>query len=92
LNRSDSDYSVEVREYVKNDEQFVKTDLERFKKTNSDAHKAAEQQKETESITDKMTVIIKLQLKFSQYTIMTLRKLMKMRDVKTYKSDFESER
>jgi tRNA pseudouridine13 synthase len=89
LSRPGPDYSFEVRRYANDDQQFVETDLEKLKReTNSGAHSAAGEQKDTEEMPDKVAVIIKLQLGSSQYATMALRELMKAGGVKPYQPNF----
>ncbi|KAL4873790.1 hypothetical protein BDV12DRAFT_159617 [Aspergillus spectabilis] len=81
LSRMGGDYSVDVRLYSRDDEQFVRTDLEGL----TLKQKSGEEPKEEEK--DKLAVVLKFQLGSSQYATMALRELMRGR-VKAYKPDF----
>ncbi|KAF7589308.1 hypothetical protein BBP40_004495 [Aspergillus hancockii] len=79
LSRMGPDYSVEVKLYSKDDEQFVQTDLEKL-------NKKQESTVDTESA-DKVAVVLKFQLGSSQYATMALRELMRGKVI-AYKPDF----
>ncbi|KAF2033991.1 tRNA pseudouridine synthase D [Setomelanomma holmii] len=94
----------EVHKYVKEDEQFVETDLQRLRKADGEASQpdrtANGDTKEDVEMEDgeekeaevegqkKLAVVIKLQLASSQYATMALRELMKAGGVKAYKPEF----
>jgi tRNA pseudouridine13 synthase len=85
-----------VHEYVKEDEQFVETDLQRLGRKR-DVGKNAKVQDDVlmqdegevkEEQVKKLAVVLKLQLASSQYATMALRELMKAGGVKAYKPEF----
>jgi tRNA pseudouridine13 synthase len=93
----------DVYKYVKEDQQFVETDLQRLRQAsgeaiqsdrtaNGDSKKDVEmedgEEKEEEKEEKKLAVVIKLQLASSQYATMALRELMKAGGVKAYKPEF----
>ena len=99
LARPGKDFSFDIKSYVKDDEQFVETDLDRIYKSKRQANghhpePVASGQGQSgdvgipEQVPDKVAVIVKLQLGSSQYATMALRELMKLGGVKTYKPDF----
>ncbi|PYH49485.1 pseudouridine synthase PUS7 [Aspergillus saccharolyticus JOP 1030-1] len=91
LNRMGPDYSVDVKIYEQDDEQFVATDLERLRggkdvagaedAADAAAVAAPEQEK------SKLAVVLKFQLGSSQYATMALRELTKGK-VKAYTPDY----
>lgn len=86
LSRMGPDYSVDVRLYSEDDEQFVRTDLDALK-AEGEGNGADDVMKEGENAGDKIAVILKFQLGSSQYATMALRELMRGKD-KAYKPDF----
>ncbi|RHZ61478.1 hypothetical protein CDV55_101487 [Aspergillus turcosus] len=80
LSRMGADYSVDVKLYSQDDEQFVQTDLEKL------TGKQAATESNADSA-DKIAVVLKFQLGSSQYATMALRELMKGKVV-AYKPDF----
>jgi tRNA pseudouridine13 synthase len=88
--------SFEVHEYVKEDKQFVVTDLQRIREAKDESVKgepAKEEQdvdmEDGEAQADKkIAVVLNLQLASSQYATMALRELMKAGGVKAYKPEF----
>ncbi|PTU22804.1 hypothetical protein P175DRAFT_0453757 [Aspergillus ochraceoroseus IBT 24754] len=87
LSRMGPDYSVSVKVYSRDDEQFVQTDLEALRSKTSNEEQQQEQQVGSEEGGDKLAVILKFQLGSSQYATMALRELMRGK-VKAYKPDF----
>ncbi|OQE14645.1 hypothetical protein PENFLA_c036G06665 [Penicillium flavigenum] len=66
-----NNYSFDVKLYSKDDEQFVKTDLQKLKGEDKDADTTMAD----ETPADKLAVILKFQLGSSQYATMALREL-----------------
>lgn len=94
LARPGDDVSYEIKAYEEENEQFVRTDLDRISKgpppkqydldQSTDGPGSVKISKEAE----KIAVVLKLQLGTSQYATMALRELMKVGGVQTYKPDF----
>lgn len=80
--------SYEVRPYTRDDEQMVQTDLEKLE---GPAQAGASDVTMGEEGSDKIAVVIKMQLGSSQYATMALRELTKGGAV-TYKPDFQGAR
>ncbi|KAL6705631.1 multisubstrate pseudouridine synthase 7 [Coniothyrium glycines] len=93
----------ETHAYTKEDEQFVKTDLQRLQEAKEGVKEqgeaegnAAQADKDTEmedgeeqgEVAHKIAVVLKLQLASSQYATIALRELMKAGGVKAYKPEF----
>ncbi|KAL4977041.1 pseudouridine synthase [Aspergillus desertorum] len=87
LSRMGGDYSVDVWLYTRDDEQFVRTDLENLTSKTRDGGAVDVEKKEAESEGDKLAVVLKFQLGSSQYATMALRELMRGK-VKAYRPDF----
>ncbi|KAL4915529.1 pseudouridine synthase [Aspergillus aurantiobrunneus] len=86
LSRMGGDFSVDVKLYAEDDEQFVKTDLEVLtSKSNDGGEKEGAVGGGQEQ--NKVAVVLKFQLGSSQYATMALRELMRGK-VKAYKPDF----
>lgn len=84
------DYSAEVKLYAKDEEQFVRTDLDVLTAAaaaGGEGQSEIKAQGEGEGEADKLAVILKFQLGSSQYATMALRELMKGK-VKSYAPDF----
>jgi tRNA pseudouridine13 synthase len=84
-----SSLSFKVHEYVKEDEQFVVTDLQKLR--GEEGGKKDEEKEDGEMEVEgekKLAVVIRLQLASSQYATMALRELMKAGGVKAYKPEF----
>ncbi|KAL1985821.1 hypothetical protein VTN96DRAFT_7313 [Rasamsonia emersonii] len=88
LSRPGPDYSFEVRRYTQDDEQFVRTDLERLTGAKADNEASSSSTGTAASGDNKIAAILKFQLGSSQYATMALRELMKSGGVKEYKPDF----
>lgn len=94
----------EVKEYTKEDEQMVETDLEKLMKeqggkesNGGPEEKNIQGNSEDVEILDeegmkKIAVILKLQLGSSQYATMALRELMKKGGIETFKPEYTSGR
>ncbi|KAJ5274102.1 hypothetical protein N7478_009227 [Penicillium angulare] len=81
LSRIGGAYSFDVKLYSEEDQQFVKTDLDKLKQTTDDADAVSDTQ-----TGDKLAVVVKFQLGQSQYATMALRELSKGR-VQEWKPD-----
>jgi tRNA pseudouridine13 synthase len=78
-----------VHSYVRPEEQFVETDLQRLRK--EEGQKEERNGEDVEMVDEaakKIAVVIKLQLGSSQYATMALRELMKAGGVKAFKPEF----
>ncbi|KAF2011144.1 tRNA pseudouridine synthase D [Aaosphaeria arxii CBS 175.79] len=89
--------SFTLHEYVKEDEQFVETDLEKLRKqSKKPADEPAGDKKEIPAVESnediqgqkKIAVVLSLQLASSQYATVALRELMKAGGVKAYQPQF----
>ncbi|KAL4781419.1 pseudouridine synthase [Aspergillus varians] len=97
LSRMGGDFSVDVRLYSEDDEQFVKTDLEVLTAKSRGGEPVSQNIGGEEEgggggaaagkEQDKIAVVLKFQLGSSQYATMALRELMRGK-VKAYKPDF----
>ncbi|KAJ5970233.1 uncharacterized protein N7479_000151 [Penicillium vulpinum] len=76
-------YSFDVKLYSKDDEQFVKTELQKLKPEDE----GADTTMADESAADKMAIVLKFQLGSSQYATMALRELTHGK-VTAHKADF----
>lgn len=72
FSRMGADYSYDVKLYTEDNEQFVKTDLEKLKQGQDTADATAPAQSG-----DKLAIVLKFQLGSSQYATMALRELTK---------------
>lgn len=80
FSRMGADYSVDARLYSEDNQQFVKTDLEKLRGSGDD-------DKTSELEGDKLAVVLKFQLGSSQYATMALRELTKGK-IQEYRPDF----
>ncbi|KAF2266444.1 tRNA pseudouridine synthase D [Lojkania enalia] len=91
--------SFEIREYVKDEEQFIETDLQKIlreqggqetangkAKDNGQKMDVAEPKQESEAA--KIAVVLRLQLSSSQYATIALRELMKAGGLKAFKPEY----
>lgn len=84
----------EVKEYMRDEEQFVETDLQRIRREKCSAHGEKEDQAGTGDVEmpdeseKKLAVVLKLELGSSQYATVALRELMKAGGVKPFKPEF----
>ena len=75
--------SFEIREYEAEDEQFVETDLEKYKKAHHLPPPPPPKPAQRTAEAKRIAVILKMQLGPGQYATMALRELMKKGGVKT---------
>lgn len=97
--RPKSNLEYEVKSYANDDEQMVKTDLERLQKNDGSAHKSnaygetkdpgSESAALSENVKEKIAVVLKMQLGSSQYATIALRELTKGGAV-NYKPDYSA--
>ncbi|KAI9368429.1 pseudouridine synthase [Aspergillus egyptiacus] len=91
MSRMGPDFEVKVNLYSKDDEQFVRTDLEALSSPSSSSSSTENRNDTTgepeNGKKDKIAVILKFQLGASQYATMALRELMRGK-VKAYQPDF----
>lgn len=81
FSRMGADYSFDVKVYSEDNEQFVKTDVEKLQQQSE-----AVQQTASSQVGDKLAIILKFQLGSSQYATMALRELTKGK-VREWKPD-----
>lgn len=81
FSRMGADYAFDVKLYTEDNEQFVKTDLERLRKSDETSEDIA-----SARTGDKLAVVLKFQLGSSQYATMALRELTKGK-VREWKPD-----
>jgi tRNA pseudouridine13 synthase len=81
------DYSVDVVLYSRDEEQFVRTDLENLTLNTRDGGDVDVEKREGKCEGGKLAIVLKFQLGSSQYATMALRELMRGK-VKAYKPDF----
>ncbi|KAK4986863.1 multisubstrate pseudouridine synthase 7 [Elasticomyces elasticus] len=98
LARPGNDLSFEVKQYTRDDEQMVETDLERLEKRKNAGRDPGMLATPEEDVhvqnggaEKKITVVLKMQLGSSQYATMALRELMKGGAV-AYRPDFHGGR
>jgi tRNA pseudouridine13 synthase len=84
----------EVKTYTGDTDQLVETDLDKLLKTRNQelGDVSAREETKWEPGSEKLAVILRLQLGSSQYATMALRELLKAGGVKGFKSDFARER
>lgn len=92
VSRMGEEFSFDVRLYARDDEQFVRTDLEAVEAKSAASAEGEEKGEnegkgEGENEANKLAIIVKFQLGLSQYATMALRELMKGK-VKAYTPDF----
>jgi tRNA pseudouridine13 synthase len=87
LSRMGGDYSVDVVLYSRDEEQFVRTDLENLTLNTRDGGDVDVEKREGKCEGGKLAIVLKFQLGSSQYATMALRELMRGK-VKAYKPDF----
>ena len=105
LARPMSDVSFELKLYFKDDEQFIKTDLDKMSQGEKPHHsnqcppQVLDSAENGDELTapeaeakKKLAVILKLQLRSGQYATMALRELMGPGGLQTYKPDYGSGR
>lgn len=100
LSRPGRDIAFEVKEYTKDDEQMVETDLEKLRKASGKQGSVPDtttgdsdaEMKDAEDGVKKLGVILKLQLGTSQYATIALRELMKASGVQSFKPEYSAGR